>query len=420
MSVLRGGRRRPARQVSKTSRYRGAARVNIQKSQDITEFPSAPSADHEERLSDPERLLALAETEIMDSPPEDVFDRAARLATTALGVPLGLASFVDDRRQFFKAQCGLPEAEAAKRETPLSHSFCQYVVAHDRTLAVSDARDHPLLRSNGAVSDMDVIAYLGVPIHAPGGQSIGSFCAIDDKPRTWSERDVEVMTDLAGMVETELQLRHERDAMETLARELNHRVKNLFSIVGGMVTLTARSSETPSEMAQVLQGRLSALDWAHSMISPALSEGDLATRSIDLRALVERLVQPHLTSGADRLGIDVPDLELSGRVVTDLALVIHELATNAAKYGALSGPEGRVDVSGTLDETTLEVIWREAGGPDIPEAPSETGFGSRLIELTIVRQMNGGLETTWHRSGVVHCLTVPRTVIAPKVDPSAS
>ncbi len=384
--------------------------MNIQKSQDISEFPAAPRPGHEDRLSDPERLLALAETGIMDSPPEDVFDRATRLARTALGVPVGLASFVDDRRQFFKAQCGLREAEAEARQTPLSHSFCQYVVAHDRTLAVSDARDHPLLRSNGAVSQMDVVAYLGVPIHAPGGQTIGSFCAISDTPRTWSERDVEVMTDLAGMVETELLLRHERDAMETLAREMNHRVKNLFSIVGGMIALTARTADNAIDMARVLQGRLSALDLAHSMVSPALADGRVNTQKLELDDLINRLLQPHLTSGTNQVRIDLPELWLSGRAVTDLALVVHELATNAAKYGALSVPEGAVTIKGMVQDEAFRIGWHEEGGPAISEPPKGKGFGSRLIETTIERQMNGALDSNWDSAGVVHTLTLPLSV----------
>lgn len=188
-------------------------------------FPEQPLSDHTDRLTDPARLAALDATGVMDTPSEDVFDRTVRLATTMLEVPVGLVSFVGEARQFFKAQCGLAKDIS---ETPLSHSFCQYVVAHDMTLAVSDARDHPLLRDNLAVPDLGLVAYLGVPIHAPTGETIGSFCAIDDQPRNWTDKDIEGLTDIAAMLETELKLRHERDGMQTLARELNHCVKNLF------------------------------------------------------------------------------------------------------------------------------------------------------------------------------------------------
>jgi two-component sensor histidine kinase len=384
--------------------------MNMQDKSGAAPFPNTGLPDHQDRLSDRARLTALAETGVMDSPAEAEFDRMTRLATTCLGVPVGLASFVDAGRQAFKAQCGLEGKIAETRETPLSRSFCQYVVAHDRTLAVSDARDHPLLRSNPAISELGVVAYLGVPIHAPTGEPIGSFCAIDSQPRGWTSRDVSVLTDLAAMVETELLLRHERDAMQRLAREMNHRVKNLFSVVGGMIALTARSADSPADMARRLQGRLSALDLAHARISPALSGGRRSAEAVDLDELVESLVSPHLTTGSQQLDLDLPDLRLAGRSVTDLALVIHELATNAAKYGALSTPDGKVTLQGRIDGDSIRLDWRETGGPAIDTVPSDSGFGSRLISATIERQMNGTLATRWDRSGVTHALTLPRPV----------
>ncbi|MCR9107508.1 GAF domain-containing protein [Marivita sp. XM-24bin2] len=389
---------------------RGAARMNMHKSSRAAPFPSRPLPDHEARLSDPARLSALADAQVMDTPPDEMFDRAARLATKFLGVPVGLASFVAEDRQYFKAQCGLPGGADADRETPLSHSFCQYVVAHDRPLAVSDSREHPLLSTNDAIADLGVIAYLGVPIHAPNGAPIGSFCAINDTPRVWTDSDVDVLTDLAAMIETELHLRHERDAMQTLAREMNHRVKNLFSVVGGMIALTARSTDSTADMARDLKGRLAALDLAHSMVSPALADGRFDPQGLDLHDLIDRLVQPHQMPGRAQVALDVPTLRLSGGAVTDLALVIHELATNAAKYGALSDPEGKVSIIGAQDGDTLRLNWSEAGGPTIAAAPSDKGFGSKLIEATVTRQMNGSLDTQWGEGGVSHALTLPLSV----------
>ena len=376
----------------------------------ITQFPSASGADARARLADPDRLKALGQTGVMDSAPEEPFDRTVRLATAMLGVPVGLASFVDEERQYFKAQCGLSDVHGDLRETPLSHSFCQYVVAHDTTLAVSDARTHPLLHANLAIADLGVIAYLGVPIHAPTGETIGSFCAIDTKPRDRTQSDVALLTDLTAMLETELKLRHERDTMETLARELNHRVKNLFSIVGGMIAFTARSTDTSKEMAQILQGRLAALDVAHSLISPAIAKVETDRQSVGLRPLVEQLLAPHLSKGWGQVTLDLPDLAVVGRAVTDLSLVIHELATNAAKYGSLSLPDGHVDLTARLEGDILTLVWRETGGPAISAPPTERRFGSRLIETSVTQQMSGTLDTDWHPSGVEHALTLPQSL----------
>ncbi|QXT40197.1 GAF domain-containing protein [Gymnodinialimonas ceratoperidinii] len=148
------------------------------------EFPSVAPQDHEQILGDTERLNSLAQTGLMDSDKEEGFDRLSRLASRLLGVPVSLVSLVDSKRQFFKAEEGLQGHYAETRETPLTHSFCQYVVTTEESLAVVDAREHPLLSDNAAIEDLNVIAYLGEPLHAPDGAIIGSFCAISDQPRT--------------------------------------------------------------------------------------------------------------------------------------------------------------------------------------------------------------------------------------------
>ena len=374
--------------------------------------PVAKPDNHDAQITDPNRLLALDRVEVMDSPPEEAFDRVVRLATHIIGVPVGLVSFVDGRRQFFKAQQGLPAEVASASETPLTHSFCQYVVSTDAPLAVADAREHPLLRDNLAVRDLDVIAYLGVPIHAPGGETLGSLCAIDGEAHAWSKRDLEVLTDLTAMLETELRLRREKASMRLLATELNHRVKNLFTVVGGMISMTARSAETTSDMAAALQGRLSALSWAHELIRPAVIDSETVQMTIDLDALLTRLLEPHTSGQNGAVEIDVPEMSLSGRAVADLALVAHELATNAAKYGALSVPSGLVRITGSLDTDALVLKWEETGGPEVSEAPSESGFGSKLIQTTVTGQLGGSLVTDWRPSGVFHELRIPATLFS--------
>ncbi|MBJ3762565.1 GAF domain-containing protein [Maribius pontilimi] len=156
-----------------------------------------------------DRLRALAASQLLDSPPEAVFDRAVELATHVLGTPVGLLSLVDGHRQFFKAQTGLPEPYAAARETPLSHSFCKFVVGLDAPLVVRDARLDPLLKTSGAIPDLNVIAYLGVPVHGDRGHVLGSFCAIDTKPRDWTDHERQVLETIAVGVESEIALRAE-------------------------------------------------------------------------------------------------------------------------------------------------------------------------------------------------------------------
>ncbi len=165
--------------------------------------PAPASCD----IGDPGRLAALRNLGLLDSPPEEAFDRLTRLATTVTGAPVALVSLVDDRRQFFKSAVGLPEPWASRRETPLSHSFCQYVVARAEPLIIADAREHPLVRDNLALSDLGVVAYAGLPLVLSTGEVLGSFCAIDTRPRDWTQAEIAALQDIAASVISEIELR---------------------------------------------------------------------------------------------------------------------------------------------------------------------------------------------------------------------
>ncbi len=169
----------------------------------------------EATLRDPARLRALVETGLLDSAPEVAFDRLTRLASKILRVPVALVSLVDDHRQFFKSAVGLGEPWATRRETPLSHSFCQHAVASREPLVVFDAREHPLLRHNLAIVDLDVVAYAGVPLVTSDAQALGALCVIEATPRRWTDEEMEVLRELAASVVTEIELR--RVARESLA-----------------------------------------------------------------------------------------------------------------------------------------------------------------------------------------------------------
>jgi signal transduction histidine kinase/CheY-like chemotaxis protein len=174
----------------------------------------------DEALGDPARLAALRATELLDSEEEPEFDRLTRLAARVIGTPTAVTSLVDDERQFFKSCVGMPADVAAAHGTPLTHSFCQHVVHGGEALVITDAREHPLVRENPAIRDMDVIAYLGVPIVSSEGFVLGSFCAIDSQPREWSEDDVATMHDLAHAVMTEIHLREELFRLRRTEEEL--------------------------------------------------------------------------------------------------------------------------------------------------------------------------------------------------------
>lgn len=136
-------------------------------------------------LGDPERLRALADTGL-DAVPDEAFDRFARLVSDLLDVPVALVSLVSTDRQFFPGAVGLPDPWSERRQTPLSHSFCQHVVGIEAPMVLPDARLYPRVRDNLAIDDLGVVAYAGMPLTDLSGRVLGSLCAIDNKPRAWT------------------------------------------------------------------------------------------------------------------------------------------------------------------------------------------------------------------------------------------
>jgi len=158
-------------------------------------------------LAEPGRLAALHDAALLDSAPEEPFDRLARLAARVVNAPVALVSALDRDRQFFKSCLGLPEPWATRRETPLSHSFCQHVVAAREPMIISDARRDERLLDNLAIRDLGVIAYLGVPLITRQGHALGTLCVIDHQPRIWTDDEISLVKDVAAAVVTEITLR---------------------------------------------------------------------------------------------------------------------------------------------------------------------------------------------------------------------
>ena len=243
------------------------------------------------------RLAALRETGLLDTPPEEVFDRVTRLARSLLRAPVILVSLVDADRQFFKGAVGLPEPWATRRETPLSHSFCQHVVATGAPFRVEDARQHALVRDNPAVSELGVVAYLGTPLATTDGQVLGSLCAIDTKPRNWTKEDIATLRDLAGLVMSEVSLRRVALKLETrlgeevAAREAvqarlarTRRLEALGQIAGGVAHDFANVLQAVQGGVRLAAGRLdrdtAAVRHLLELVGDAANRGASITRRL--------------------------------------------------------------------------------------------------------------------------------------------
>jgi PAS domain S-box-containing protein len=209
-----------------------------------------------------------------------------------------------------------------------------------------------------------------------------------------------------------------QEAQSLLIREMRHRVNNLFLITNAIIGLSARSAKTPADMARAVQGRLSALTRAHELTRPGLIEQTGKLRSeTSLHSLIGAIFEPYVDEEADvpaRVVIKGCDMMISESAVTNVALVLHELATNAAKYGALSADGGVVRVDCARDDATLRIVWREAGGPGLGEPPSEEGFGSVLTRQVLVNQFRGKIERAWSRDGLVVEMEIPLHHVMPR------
>jgi PAS domain S-box-containing protein len=193
------------------------------------------------------------------------------------------------------------------------------------------------------------------------------------------------------------------EALEVLSQELSHRIKNIFAVIGGLISLSTRNHPELAPLGADMQGRVLALGLAHDFIRPAQIADGGARRS--LKGMLASLLTPYDDGKGTRFAITGPDLPIDDRSATPFALFFHELATNAAKYGALSRSEGRVEIALTGGDP-VEIAWTERGGPPV-DVPAESHFGSRLIEISVERQLGGSLAFDWNPAGLRLVARIP-------------
>jgi len=178
-----------------------------------------------------------------------------------------------------------------------------------------------------------------------------------------------------------------------------------------MVSISAKSAATPQDMAKTLLGRLNALARAHDLVLRGLQANGQIIREATLTRLLEAIFQPYTdlarTGDPKRIVISGPDLVIGERALTSLALVLHELATNAAKYGALSIGEGLIHVTWQIEAGNLLLRWQERKGPGIEKTPTSEGFGSILVRRSIVGQLGGELDYIWKPEGFSAFISIP-------------
>jgi PAS domain S-box-containing protein len=188
-----------------------------------------------------------------------------------------------------------------------------------------------------------------------------------------------------------------------LINELNHRVKNTLATVQSIATQTLRNTESPAAAREAIEGRLIALSRAHNVLTRENWEG------AGLTEIVEQGIAPYMSGGEDRIRVSGQNVRLPPRMALAFAMMLQELATNAVKYGALSGPAGHVALSWEVqaaDPPRLLLRWEESGGPPV-EAPTRRGFGTRLVERSLAQELGGTVEIAFAPAGIVCSVDAP-------------
>jgi two-component sensor histidine kinase len=199
---------------------------------------------------------------------------------------------------------------------------------------------------------------------------------------------------------------------ELLAGEMSHRVKNLLAVATGLTHITSRSTTTTADMARELTQRLTALGRAHDLVRPLPGGQGSAALLGDLLTV---LLAPYDDLGAfsGRVRVAVERMGVGETAATSLALVLHELATNSLKYGALSAAAGTLDVTTkALGEEEIELVWMERGGPPVDAPPEPNGFGSKLVHRSMSKQLGGEIHYEWAPDGLIATLRLSRGKLA--------
>ena len=202
--------------------------------------------------------------------------------------------------------------------------------------------------------------------------------------------------------------RQQADQLEILSRELSHRIKNIFAVIGSLIGLSARHAPEHKGFAEQVKQRVAALARAHEFVRPHSEESRQQAVSATLHALIAQILSPYPSFDAGRIEIVGDDVPVDDRSATPIALLIHELATNATNYGALGEAGGLVKIRTETQGDDLMLVWKEEDGPAVAGEPERSGFGTILSEISIRDQLGGELVRDWDSAGLRVRIRVPR------------
>jgi two-component sensor histidine kinase len=369
-------------------------------------------------VTEQQRLAAVRRYDILYTSAEEAFDRITALAARLLGTPVAIMSVVDENRIWFKSHHGLDVDQVAR-----DPGLCASCILQEGPWVVSDARKDPRTLANPLVAgEFGAQFYLGTPLRTPDGFNLGALCVLDFRPRTPTEAEVATLSDLAALVMDELELRRSargavanyyaelarrelrEDHIVVLMRELAHRSRNLLAVVQAMARQTMANNISVEDYAEHLSARVQALAQTHDLIA------DEDWHGVTMADLASRQLEP-LVGATDRLAVNGPRVVLTPIAAQNIGLALHELATNAIKYGALSVMDGRVSFNWVVSKgepPLLRMSWREENGPTVAP-PARSGFGCIVLQHIAPMALGGTAQLSFDPAGLCYRLEIPAT-----------
>lgn len=345
----------------------------------------------------------------MSDHPVQVLPRLVQLAMDICGAQsAGISVLEPETAEFrwFGLKGVLSAFEGAK--TPRNDSPCGVCLdVNGPILMDRPERAYDWIRD----ANIEVPEVLLVPLFLKGLDAMGTLWVVSSERGHFTGDHARVLSELSAfaamalrMIQTEDRLNHALQDQEVLPREMSHRVKNLFALTTGMIRMSRRNAASADELADKVIGRIEALAEANALVRRQFSEDE--AEGVGLDEIIRRILRPY---GHAKATVDGPDVQVGEKSTNNVALIFHELATNAAKYGALSVPDGAVGVAFTTDANDIRLSWKEAGGP-VTKLPETTGFGTRLIQST-VEAFGGEISYDWKPDGLCALLRLPMSAL---------
>src|SRR2546423_14679932 len=343
------------------------------------------------RAKQQEAVARLGERALIESDLQKLFDEIVTTIAEILDIEFVkiLELVPGDAELLLRAGVGWRDGLiGTAHESTGRHSQAGYALASGAPVIVTDLKTENRFESPALLRDHGVNCGVSVPIAGRDGRAYGVLGVHTARRRRFNEQDVSFVVATAHMIAGAIQRRQADQRHELMIRELRHRSGNLFAQLLALFSQTARNSRSVADLSTKYEARVLALANAHRLIT----EG--GWQSTSLKDLNRVLLAPYI----DRVTLSGPDVFLDPDPSFALSSALHELATNASKYGSLSSAAGKLELSWTVERgdrgLRLEFDWKERGGP-VPKRGRRVGFGSRLIRMVIERQLNGQVTRTF-------------------------